>query len=136
MKSKKILFWLLSLLFIAVGAFSSAYFISTKLSPKPPTAEDAPLHAKEIINRFEPVVSELPTLPPTPEPTPVMIYYSLVLENRMLVLYEIDGEAKKEIKKLTFEPALFPEEDIRLLKSGIRAKSLEEGIEILENFIS
>lgn len=81
-----------------------------------------------------------PTIIPEPDETPEIVYepvyYMLTAEGDALNLYEIDGDNKKTVKTAEITPDIFPKEDIELLKNGIHAFSLEEGIEIMENFIS
>jgi len=89
---------------------------------------------KDSVKIYRPLVTIEPE--PSEEPAPIPIYYILKNEENKLNLYEIDGEAKKVIKSTEFSPEMFPLEDRVLLKEGIKALSLEEGIEILENFIS
>lgn len=84
----------------------------------------------ETAEIYHPVV----TVEPYEEPPSV--YYMLTAENEALKLYEVNGENKKAVKTAEITPDMFPKEDIELLKNGIHALSLEEGIEIMENFIS
>ncbi len=64
------------------------------------------------------------------------IYYCVKSNENFLLLYEIDGEYKKIVKSFSYNPKMFPDEDKRLLESGINVDSLEESIKIIENFIS
>ena len=65
---------------------------------------------------------------------PKIITYRVILENKMLSLYEVNGESKKLITKMEINPEFYPAEDISKLKKGIEAYCMEDGYEILENF--
>lgn len=68
------------------------------------------------------------------EEEPKIITYRVILEENMLYLYEVNGEAKKLITKMEINPEFYPAEDISKLKKGIDAYCKEDGYEILENF--
>lgn len=89
---------------------------------------------EDSIEIYRPVITSEPE--PTPEETIEPIYYYLQTEGNFLKLYEIDGEHKKEVKSVEINTNMFPSEDRELLENGIKAFTLEEGIEIMENFIS
>ena len=68
------------------------------------------------------------------EEEPQTIYYIVKLEGKNLVLYEVDGDNKKNITSVTINPENYPEEDIVKLETGVEAGYKEDGYAILENF--
>ncbi|MBR4721290.1 MAG: hypothetical protein IK057_05965 [Clostridia bacterium] len=68
------------------------------------------------------------------EETPKIITYKVLLDEKVLSLYEVNGESKKLITKMEINPENYPETDIAELKKGIDAYCKEDGYEILENF--
>ena len=68
------------------------------------------------------------------EVTPAVISYIVRLSDKMLSLYEVDGENQKVITSMEINPELYPKEDIKRLQNGISVAFKEEGYEILENF--
>ena len=89
---------------------------------------------EESVEIYRPVVTAEPT--PTAEPATQSVYYYLQSEENMLNLYEINGDSRKIVKSVEVNLQMFPREDRELLKNGIMALTLEEGIEIIENFVS
>lgn len=83
---------------------------------------------------LKPLITSEPEAPPESAVEP--IYYMLTAEANVLKLCEIDGENKKIVKTAEIMLDMLPKDDVELLKNGIHALSLEEGIEIMENFIS
>ncbi len=117
---------------LGISGIICAYILTDNSSDIP--IEENASNKEESVEIYHPVITSEPE--PAPEKTAEPIYYMLVAEGNKLVLYEINGDTKKAVKSAAITPEIFPEEDIELLKSGIHALSLEEGIEIMENFIS
>lgn len=115
-----------SVAIIGITGIISAY-IST-YTPK--EIENNVSDERQSIEIYNPVITS------EPENTAEPIYYMLIGEGKKLNLYEINGNVKKIVKSAEITPEIFPEDDIELLKNGIHALSLEEGVEIMENFIS
>lgn len=68
------------------------------------------------------------------EEAPKVITYKVILKDKTLSLFEINGEIKKLITAIEINPDFYPQEDIFNLEKGIDAYCLEDGYEILENF--
>ena len=68
------------------------------------------------------------------EETPKIITYRVFLDDKILYLYEVNGDSKKLITQMEINPEIYPESDIAELKKGIEAYCKEDGYEILENF--
>ena len=122
-------------LFAASAAILSAFaiFAAYNLTRREESAS-LPSPTEESVEIYRPVITAEPE--PSPAAAPEPIFYYLQSEDDALVLYEIDGELQKEIKRVNFSPDMLPSEDRELLKNGIKAFTLEEGVEIMENFIS
>ncbi len=134
MKKKRFPLWIFGLITICAVSSLSAYLISRSAMPEPPrAAEDMPEETPGIPIYHDMVMEEDI---PTDTPKAAVIYYSLQSQDNSLILYEVNGEQKKEVRRLPFEKTLYPEEDLSELAAGIRADSLEEGIQIMENFTS
>lgn len=130
MKTKKIV--LSSAAVLGIAGVIAAYIL-TDNSPDI-KSEGTPQNGDESVEIYHPVVTSEPE--ETAEITPEPVYYMVVAEENKLCLYEIEGDRKKVVKSSNIALDIFPEEDIELLKNGIHALSLEEGVEIMENFIS
>ena len=131
MKYKKII--------ISVSVFTAAAAIAVTMAYRSVREEEkkreiASAQQEESVEIYRPVVTTEPES--TPEATVQPIYYYLQSEENMLNLYEINGESKKLVKSVEVNLQMFPQEDRELLKNGIMALTLEEGIEIIENFVS
>lgn len=111
----------------------SAYILterSVEIKDKEDIASD-----EESVEIYRPQITSEPDIS-SPEPTVEPIYYMVMIEKDKLCLLEINGNARKTVKSAKITPEVLPSEDVELLKNGIHALSLEEGIEIMENFIS
>ncbi len=64
------------------------------------------------------------------------IYYILKDENKSLNLYKVDNEEKTLIKEIEFDTKYLPAEDRERLKKGIKLEDIEDGYELIEDFIS
>ena len=60
--------------------------------------------------------------------------YLLRLENQTLTLYELSDLCERVIKSTNINKSYYPNEDILRLEEGIKAETLQQGFEILENF--
>lgn len=96
--------------------------------------EEVPETEEKSVEIYQPVITAEPEENSDFITEPV--FYYLQSEDNMLVLYEVDGNIHKVIKSTEINMQIFPYEDRELLKNGIKAFTLEEGIEIMENFIS
>ena len=122
---------ILKTLMLPTALLSCAIFAFYTMNKKEEIAE-IPNLKEESMEIYHPVVTSEPSPKIESEP----IFYYLQSEENMLVLYEINGSVQKEVKSTEINPEIFPYEDRELLKNGIKAFTLEEGIEIMENFIS
>lgn len=68
------------------------------------------------------------------EEAPKIITYTVILKDKTLSLYEVNGENKKLITSIEINPEFYPDKDIAKLREGIEAYCKEDGYEILENF--
>lgn len=114
---------------MAVGIISgiSAYILTRKENN-----EGIVIRESETAQIYKPVVTEEPEQEPLYEP----IYYSVQTSGNALNLYEVQGGEKKVVKTFEINLQMFPGEDVELLRAGIRAYTLEDGLAIIENFIS
>ena len=114
---------------MAVGIISgiSAYILARKEN-----SEGIVIRESETAQIYKPVVTEEPEEEYVYEP----IYYSVQTNGNALNLYEVRGGEKKVVKTFDINLQMFPGEDIELLRAGIKAYTLEDGLEIIENFIS
>ncbi|MBE7016191.1 MAG: hypothetical protein E7417_05170 [Ruminococcaceae bacterium] len=62
--------------------------------------------------------------------------FVLTLEDEMVVMYRISDGDKNEIYSVKIDEEYYPPEDIKELKEGIVAYTIEEGYEIMENFVN
>ena len=131
MNQKFVIIFMATAVTAGVISIISKYIITPENNPSPKTISDDNQKTVEI---YHPMITTAPL--PSDEPEECIIYYTLQSEGDMLHLYEINGEHRKAVKSLPINPEMFPFEDRELLKSGIKANTLEEGIEIIENFIS
>lgn len=131
MKHKKIFFLNLCSVMV-IGAAICAYIsIDHKHLEESKISEN---EKKENIEIYNPIITESPES--VSEEKTQEIAYLIRSEKNYLILYETNGNIQKEINRFEINPEMFPFEDRELLKKGIKANSLEEGIEIAENFIS
>lgn len=132
MKNKKNLILplcIVSGILVAYGAY-----ISTEREYKK-EINNSSIEQNESVEIYSPIITEAPEAAESGE-IDQAVYYIVQSNEKLLILYEIDGTSKKEINKFDVNPEMFPAEDRELLKSGIKANTLEEGIQIAENFIS
>lgn len=132
MKNKKILILpicIISGILVAYGAY-----ISTEREYKKESSNSA-VGQNKSVEIYNPVITDAPEASEAPEYTQP-IYYIVQSNGKLLILYEVDGDTKKEINSFDVNSEMFPPEDRELLKKGIKANTMEEGIEIIENFIS
>ena len=121
----------------AAALFCIMVFTFAQRSTHAPDSEDINQNASlqgDSVQIYRPVITADPE-PPEATETPV-IYYSLQSDGNLLKLYEVNGDTKKAVKSVPFNPEMFPAEDRQLLEKGIKANTLEEGIETMENFVS
>lgn len=62
--------------------------------------------------------------------------YILTLQEGKVVMYLVSGEQKREIYSIEIDEEYYPPEDMKALKEGISAYTVEEGYEIMENFVN
>lgn len=134
MKKNRIPLWIFGMLAVCAVSSLAAYFISRTAMPEPPKAAEELSEETPGIPIYHDIVMEEDA--PADTPKAAVIYYSLQSQDNFLILYEVNGEQKTEVRRLPFEKTLYPEEDLSELAEGIRADSLEEGIQIMENFTS
>lgn len=64
------------------------------------------------------------------------VYYILKDENKRLNLYKIENGEKTLVKGIEFNTIYLPAEDRERLKKGIKLEDIEDGYELIEDFIS
>ena len=64
------------------------------------------------------------------------VYYILKDENKSLNLYKIENGEKTLVKGIEFDTIYLPAEDRERLKKGIKLEDVEDGYELIEDFIS
>ena len=64
------------------------------------------------------------------------IYYILKDEEKSLKLYKIENGEKTLIKGIDFDTKYLPAEDKQRLEKGIKLEDIEDGYELIEDFIS
>lgn len=114
---------------LAAGIISA---VSAYIFTREKGAEDFVIEENKQI--YKPVVTEEPSAEAELVYEP--IYYSVQTNGSNLNLYEMRGDNKKVVKTFNVNLQMFPEEDVELLKNGIKAMTLEDGLEIMENFTS
>ena len=62
--------------------------------------------------------------------------YLLTIEDERVIMYLISGDEKSEIYSVKIDDEYYPIEDIKALREGIVAYTVEEGYEIMENFVN
>lgn len=62
--------------------------------------------------------------------------YLLTIEDERVIMYLISGDEKSEIYSVKIDEEYYPIEDIKALREGIVAYTVEEGYEIMENFVN
>ena len=113
---------------LAAGIISA---VSAYIFTREKGAEDFVIEENKQI--YKPVIT---TEPETEEIVYEPVYYSVQSVGDALNLYEMQGENRKVVKTFNVNLQMFPEEDVELLKNGIKAMTLEDGLEIMENFTS
>ena len=132
MKQKVLIISMTVTVVAGIISIASTYFMNRPDYSQQKHIQESNENTVEI---YRPMVTTEPEIIED-EPEAVIIYYTLQSEGDVLHLYEINGESRRAIKSLPINPEMFPQEDRELLKSGIKADTLEEGIEIIENFVS
>lgn len=130
MKKRTIIISSSAAMLFCILAATAAYKLAR--TPDKPQSEENPPR-EESVQIYRPVITAEPA---EEESETSVVYYYLQSEGNLLNLYEIDGASKKSVKSVPINPEMFPLEDRQLLKEGIKANTLEEGIEIIENFVS
>ncbi len=101
----------------SIGTETGSGLISTPVSVASPAEENTPA--------------------PTPAPTPnAASGYRLIIENGELRLYSDVGDAPELLTSAAVNEALFPKSDIDSLRSGLTFRTLEEALQMMENFLS
>ena len=70
------------------------------------------------------------------EQNEIGVYYILKDENKSLNLYKVENGEKALVKGIEFDTIYLPAEDRERLKKGIKLEDVEDGYELIEDFIS
>ncbi|MBQ3038717.1 MAG: hypothetical protein IJD30_06030 [Clostridia bacterium] len=90
--------------------------------------------AENSVDIYRPQPTEL--TPPIITPPPAAAYYLLKNEENTLLLYEILGEDRDIIKKISINTDILPHEDLVKLRQGIKLTTAEEAYSLIEDFSS
>lgn len=133
---------ILTLLFTGIAFVGTGFlagWLTSTVMPEQLPPNQTPIQVMDV----KPIQEDVPII--TPEPTILEtsdekkyygVYYELKLENDELYFYEVDSEHRNLLRKCKITVNTFPASDIVDLKNGIKTSTKEDGLKILEDFIS
>lgn len=116
---------------VVAASFGGGYFAGKAAEDNEVKMQD---ENKEVLTNTVPMDEDFEEIIAQQEE--IGIYYILKDEDKSLNLYKVENGEKTLIKEIEFDTKYLPADDRERLKKGIKLEDIEDGYELIEDFIS